>query len=213
MCPGLSGACHKERSPLKDKITNILISGVGGQGVLLASQVVSGVFVMADYDVKTSVALGMSQRVGSVCSHIRAGKKIYSPLISKGEAGIVIAMELLEIATWLGYLKKNGLVILLDKLIMPGIIKPSMRAYISNLKNSIQNNTRYFFEISDTEISNALEDIRTTNMFMLGVLSCCVPIKERYWLEAVKQVVHSKMIKLNLAAFELGRSKSCKKIK
>jgi indolepyruvate ferredoxin oxidoreductase beta subunit len=198
---------------MKDKVTNILISGVGGQGILLASQIVAEAFVSADYDVKTSVALGMSQRVGSVCSHIRAGKKIYSPLISKGDAEIVIAMELLEIATWLGYLKRNGLVILLDRLIMSGIIKPSLYEYINNLKDLIRKNTRYLSKISDTEISNELNDIKTANMFMLGTLSCYLPIKEKHWLAAIKKIVPPNTKKLNLVAFKLGQRKSYKKIK
>lgn len=198
---------------MKDKITNILISGVGGQGILLASQIVAEAFVRADYDVKTSVALGMSQRAGSVCSHIRAGKKIYSPLISKGDAEIVIAMELLEIATWLEYLKRDGLVMLLDRLIISGIIKPSLYEYISNLKDSIRKNTRYLYEISDTETSKELKDIKTANIFMLGALSSYLPIKEKHWLAAIKKTVPQNTKKLNLVAFELGQRKSYKKIK
>ena len=90
---------------------NILIVGVGGQGTLLASKVMGKVFLDSGYDVKVSEVHGMSQRGGSVVTYVRYGDEVYSTLIDKGEADILLSFEALEAARWLPYLKKDGVVI------------------------------------------------------------------------------------------------------
>lgn len=203
----LSCQCYKKRLPLKGNIINILISGVGGQGILLASEIVAETFVKAGYDVKESSAHGMAQRGGSITSHIRIGEKIYSPLISKGEANILIAMELTEAYRSIEYLRKDGLIILLDREIYPGIVTSGPYKYPKDLKSEIRKRRKRVLEISYGEIVKDLENIKTTNMFMLGVLSNHFSVKKVYWLKTIREKVPSQMRNLNLTAFQLGRRK------
>jgi indolepyruvate ferredoxin oxidoreductase beta subunit len=189
---------------------NILVVGVGGQGILLASRIMAETFTKAGYDVKMSCTLGMSQRGGSVCSHIRIGEKIYSPLIPEGEADILVGMELLEVSRWLKYLKRQTSIILLDREIYPNTVNSKIHKYPKDLKDEIQKCCKKFLTISYNEIANDLRDIKTANMFMLGILSNRFLIKKKYWLEAIKEEVPPRMKNLNLGAFELGRKKFSK---
>ncbi len=104
---------------MPDQTTNILIVGVGGQGTLLTSRIIAQVAVQMGYDVKVSEVHGMAQRGGSVVSQVRYGKKIYSPIIKKGDADIILAFEKIESARWLDYLKPDGMVIINNERVNP----------------------------------------------------------------------------------------------
>ena len=93
------------------KTKNIMIVGVGGQGTLLASKLLGKILLMKGYDIKVSEVHGMSQRGGSVVTYVRYGEKVYSPIIDKGEADIILSFELLEAARWIEYLKTDGIII------------------------------------------------------------------------------------------------------
>jgi len=186
---------------------NILIIGVGGQGVLLASEIAAVTFAMAGYDVKMSAAGGISQRGGTVYSHIRIGEKIYSPLIPAGKADILVAMELSEISGWLRYLKKQCLVILLNKQILSRKITSGLYKYIDNLKDEVRIRCKRVLEITYNEIDRDFKNRKTANIFMLGALSNYFSVRKEYWLKAIKEKVSFQMRDLNLASFDLGRRK------
>ncbi len=196
-----------KRKAMNDNAINILISGVGGQGVLLASEIVAVVFVKAGYDVKMSATSGMSQRDGAVYSHIRIGKNIHSPLIPEGQVDILVAMELSEVAGWIGYLKKQSLVLLLNKQISCGKFKPGSCVHINSLKEKLMKKCTRVLEISYDKIHRELKNIRTVNIFMLGVLSNNLPVKKKYWLKTIREKVPPQTRGLNLFSFELGRRK------
>ncbi len=99
---------------MSNTITNILLVGVGGQGILLASEILSETFMLAGFDVKKSEIHGMSQRGGSVVSHVRYGKRVFSPIVPEGEGDILFGFELLETCRYLPLLKKGGSVIAND---------------------------------------------------------------------------------------------------
>lgn len=192
---------------MKENTINILIAGVGGQGVLLASNVASETFVKAGYDVKMSAVRGMAQKGGPMLSHLRIGKKIHSPLISKGEANILVGMELVEATRSIEYLERDGLIILLDRKILPSIVASGVYRYPKNLKKEIKKRCKSVLEISYDEIVKELKDIKMANMFMLGVLSNYFSVRKEYWLKTIKEKVPLQMRDLNLTAFELGRRK------
>lgn len=180
---------------------------MGGQGVLLASNVASETFVKAGYDVKMSAVRGMAQEGGPMLSHLRIGKKIHSPLISKGEANILVGMELVEAIRSIEYLERDGLIILLDRKILPSIVASGVYRYPKNLKKEIKKRCKSVLEISYDEIVKELKDIKMANMFMLGVLSNYFLVRKEYWLKTIKEKVPLQIRDLNLTAFELGRRK------
>jgi indolepyruvate ferredoxin oxidoreductase beta subunit len=104
---------------MKDEIRNVLIAGVGGQGVLLVSEILAEVCMDAGYDVKKSEVHGMAQRGGSVVSHVRYGTKVYSPLIEMGTAHVLLALEELEALRWVNYLHPDAVVIVNRQQIKP----------------------------------------------------------------------------------------------
>lgn len=175
-------------------IINILIVGVGGQGVVLAADIVSLAFVKAGYDVKMSASYGMAQRGGSVVAHIRIGRKVYSPLIAKGEADVMMAMELREGYRYADYLRKSGLIMLLDN-------GPEA------LKGEIRKVCKKILRIPYKEIMQDFRNIKSANIFMLGALSNYFSIRKRYWAEAVKEKLPLHFRDLNLSAFEKGKKK------
>ncbi|OGW75983.1 MAG: hypothetical protein A2Z72_04595 [Omnitrophica bacterium RBG_13_46_9] len=193
---------------MKNSNINILICGVGGQGILLASEIITAVFVTSGYDVKSSCAHGMAQRGGPVISHIRIGKKIYSPVISEKQADILIGMELLETSRALNYIKKNGLIILFDRRILSEIDTTGKNGFAGDLKNRIKKKHKRVLEISRNEMANGLKNIKAVNMFMLGVLSDHFPVKKECWSRIIAKEVPPKTRDLNLTAFELGRARS-----
>lgn len=195
---------------MKKKVINILISGVGGQGVLLAGEVVATTFVEAGHDVKMTAAHGMAKRGGSICSHIRIGKKIYSPLISKGDADILVGMELAEACRYVEYLKRDGLIILLDREICPSLATSRPYKYPRDLKSKIRKSTKNVLEISYSGIANGLQEVKTANIFLLGVLSNYFSVKRECWLKAIIKEVPPQMRDLNLTVFELGRRRFLK---
>lgn len=175
--------------------------------MLLASEIISETFLKVGYEVKMSAAYGMAQRGGSILSHIRIGKKIYSPVIPKGEADILVAMELIEAARGMDFLKKDGLIMLLNQQIFPNAITLGVHRYPRNLKEKMKKRCKTLLEISCEETARALRSIKTVNIFILGVLSNYFSVKKKYWCKTIREKIPSQMINLNLAAFELGRHK------
>ena len=117
---------------------NIMIVGVGGQGTLLASKMLGYVLLQQGYDVKVSEVHGMSQRGGSVVTYVRYGKKVYSPVIDKGEADVIISFEKLEAARWLEFLKKDGTIITNTQEVEPMPVITGAAAYPENLIEKMQ---------------------------------------------------------------------------
>jgi len=116
-----------------DQVKNILMVGVGGQGVILASEILSEVMMRAGYDVKKSEVHGMAQRGGSVSTHVRFGSKVYSPLIKKGDADILFSFEVLESVRYLDFLKKDALIIVNNQKVLPPSVTLGADTYPDNI--------------------------------------------------------------------------------
>lgn len=185
---------------------SVMICGVGGQGILLASDLLSQAMLERGLDVKKSEVHGMSQRGGTVISSVRFGKKVYSPLIGKGEADIILAFEKLEGLRQLHYLKETGSIIVNDFSIAPLPVACGLAEYPENIIKTIKS------AVADTTIINGLElaqqagSARSMNVVLLGGLARKLDIEKALWLSVIKKRVPSKTWEVNKQAFELGFS-------
>ena len=186
-------------------VINVVMSGVGGQGVLVASDILVRVAMLAGLDTKKSEVHGMSQRGGSVVSQIRYGEKIYSPLIKEGSADIILAFEELEAVRYLDYLKPGGIIIRNNQQITPLTVFFSNTPYPEDVDVICRKKTDQVVKIDGLKISEDLGNLRVLNTVMLGALSNFLQFDEEDWIKAIEQRVPSKTFDLNRKAFEAGK--------
>lgn len=187
-------------------MTNILVAGVGGQGVILASDIMSEVFMEAGYDVKKSEVHGMAMRGGIVTSHFRFGKKVYSPLIKEGEVDILFAFEQLEGLRWLNHLRPEGKVLMNDHQINPPAVNLGEMEYPKDIPKIIQSKNKNFYMVKGTEIALQLGDARAANVVLLGAISRFFKVSEDLWLKIILSYLPPKVHELNRHAFSEGRN-------
>ena len=182
---------------------NIMIVGVGGQGTLLASRILGNVVINQGYDVKVSEVHGMSQRGGSVITYVKYGEKVYSPIIDKGEADIILAFERLESIRALPFLKKGGKIILNDRAISPMPVITGSQEYPQGITEKLKEKVEV---ISLDALSYSLQagSPKAVNVVLLGVLAKTTNIDKEIWIKTIKETVNEKFLDLNLKAFELG---------
>ena len=182
---------------------NIMIVGVGGQGTLLASRILGRVAIDEGYDVKVSEVHGMSQRGGSVVTYVKYGEKVYSPIIDRGEADIILAFELLEAYRALPYLKKGGKMIVNTQSINPMPVITGAAEYPKNLEEKLSDACA-LTALDALEIAERAGNIKAVNVVLIGVLAKSTDVKYEKWIEALKAAVPEKFIELNLKAFDMG---------
>lgn len=155
---------------------DIQMVGVGGQGTILASDILAEAALLEGFDVKKSDALGMSQRGGSVVSHVRLGPRVYSPLVKQGEADVLVGFEKLEAARWAGHLRPGGLVIINDQAIPPFSVSSGFERYPSDetIMELLHRRTSRVFVVGGLALAQAAGNPRTLNAAMLGFLSVCL---------------------------------------
>ncbi len=192
------------------KKTDILMTGVGGQGVILASDALAEIAIKSGYDVKKSDSLGMSQRGGSVVSHLRMGRQVHSPMIRKGEADILLAFERLEGARWADYLHQNSIAIVNDLAIPPLSVVGGASAYPSTaeVEEMLHRYTDYLFIIPGTQIAQEMGNPQVLNVLLVGFLSVFLDIDEQSYIDDLSQRVPQKVLQLNLKAFARGREEA-----
>ena len=186
--------------------TNILVAGVGGQGVILASDIMSEVFMEAGYDVKKSEVHGMAMRGGIVTSHFRFGKKVYSPLIKEGEVDILFAFEQLEGLRWINYLRPNGKIVMNNNKVNPPAVNLGEMEYPKAIPEIIHSKIKDFYLIKGTEIALQLGDVRAANVVLLGGISKFFEVGEDLWLNTIMEYLPPKAHELNRKAFSAGRN-------
>jgi indolepyruvate ferredoxin oxidoreductase beta subunit len=184
---------------------NILVAGVGGQGVILASDIMCDVFMEAGYDVKKSEIHGMAMRGGIVTSHFRFGTKVYSPLIKEGEVDILFAFEQLEGLRWLNHLRPNGKIIMNDHRINPPAVNLGEMEYPKDIPQIIGSRFNDFYLVRGTEVARQTGDVRAANVVLLGAISKLFDVKEEIWLTTILTYLPAKVHELNKKAFTLGR--------
>ncbi|HWQ72618.1 MAG TPA: indolepyruvate oxidoreductase subunit beta [Desulfitobacteriaceae bacterium] len=186
-----------------DKL-NIMIVGVGGQGTLLASRILGAIAFKMNYDVKVSEVHGMSQRGGSVVTYIKFGPKIYSPLIEKGEADIILAFEKLEALRWAEYLKNDGMMIINEQEIDPMPVITGAAKYPSDIINLIKQRYKNVFALDALHIAKECGNLKAVNIVLLGVMAAKTAIAKEVWDEAVRETVPAKVLDVNIKAFNAG---------
>ncbi len=182
-------------------IESVLFVGVGGDGIITVSNVVSEACMLAGLDVKKSEIHGMSQRGGSVSASVRFGEKVYSPTDKLGSVQYMMATEKIEALRWIQYLNKNSVVVVNDR-IVPIINQIIDEDNIDLLVNKID--TKILIKRKFIDDAVKLGNEKVTNTIMLGVLSKYIPVENKFFMEAIDIIVPDKIKQINIEAFNLG---------
>lgn len=185
----------------------MLITGAGGQGVILASDIIGEAAIAADYDVKKTDTIGMAQRGGSVVSHVRIAPQVWSPLIKKGEVDILLALEKLEAARWSHYLRPGGIAIVNNHALPPLSVSLGSERYPSDeeIINIMKQRTDRAYFVEGTRRAGELGNVRVLNMFMLGCASLSLPFKVHVWKDGITHRIPASIRQINITAFNQGR--------
>jgi len=189
------------------KKLDLLVTGAGGQGIILASDIIGETAIAAGYDVKKTDTLGMAQRGGSVISNVRIARQVWSPLIKKGEVDILLALEKLEAARWAYYLRPGGIAIVNNQALPPLSVSLGNARYPSDeeITGILKQRTDRVYLIDGTRRARELGNIRTLNMFMLGCASLFMPFKVQIWKDSISQRLPASIRQINITAFDRGR--------
>ncbi len=198
---------------MNDTIQNILICGIGGQGVVLAGKIISIAAFESGMDIKTSEVHGMSQRGGSVSTHIRFGKKIFSPLIPKNEATVILSFDIYETLRYTcSFANKNTIIVSSNTGKTPAWTSKTKNDKIENNLTDIHSITSFLKDkikfstfIDDKKIAEEIGNVKVSNIILIGALSVSTEIEEKIWLRAIEKSVPEKTVNLNIKAFLKGR--------
>ncbi|MBN2386959.1 MAG: indolepyruvate oxidoreductase subunit beta [Anaerolineales bacterium] len=195
---------------------NFLLCGVGGQGTVLASAVLVNVGLAAGFDAKQAEVHGMSQRGGSVSSHVRWGRKVYSPIVELGEADVLLAFEKLEALRNVGALRPGGIALINTQVIEPLTVISGDQTYPDDeaIQAAFTQVTPHVQYVDGERIAGALGNPRAANVVLLGALSALLEeewlagsdLDAEAWLKVISERVPPKHVELNRKAFEAGRS-------
>jgi indolepyruvate ferredoxin oxidoreductase beta subunit len=186
------------------KPVDVLMVGVGGQGTILASKVLAAAARAAGYDVKMSEIHGMAQRGGSVVTQVRLGEKVHSPLISEGEADVILAFEQLEALRWLPYLKPGGTIIINNQRIYPVPVLAGAAEYPENIIGKIRERVTSVLVLDALQKAIECGNAKAANVVLLGALAKQLPIEEKIWREALAATVPPRFLEVNQKAFNEG---------
>jgi len=189
---------------MQSQTTNILIVGVGGQGTLLSSRIIAQVAVQMGYDVKVSEVHGMAQRGGSVVTQVRYGEKIYSPIIKKGDADVILAFEKIEAARWLDYLKPDGLVIINNERVNPLPVMSGKAKYPDDIHEKVAALIKKTVVVDATDIAIRCGNIKAANVVLVGMVSQALGLPAEEVEKAIRAIVPAKAVDVNLQAFQYG---------
>lgn len=187
-------------------VKSILLVGVGGQGTILVSRILSQGFVNEGYDVKMSEIHGMSQRGGSVTTQIRFGERVYSPSVNTGEADVIVAFEKLEAARYINQLKKGGTLIVNDEEMYPLPVLAGLDEYPEGVIEALKDGVDNIKVIEARKIAEELGEMRAQNIVMLGSMVKALGLENIDWIELIKENLPERVHEVNIKAFEKGLS-------
>ena len=187
---------------------NIVIVGVGGQGSLLACNLMGRALMIEGYDAKVSEVHGMSQRGGAVVTYVRYGKKVYSPIVDKGQAELLVSFELLEAARWLELLAPGGTVVTNTQQINPVPVIMGAAKYPENLTKKFEETGVKVDAVEALALAEEAGSSKTVNIVMMGRLAKYFPFEKKTWDQALEECVPPKFLEMNRKAFELGFNKN-----
>lgn len=185
---------------------NILFSGVGGQGILLASEITAYSLLAAGFDAKKSEVHGMAQRGGSVTAQLRYGKKVYSPLIEPGKADILVAFEMMESARYLPYLHAGSKVIVNTQKILPPSVATGQAAYPADTFELLEEKNIDVITVDGLGLARSVGEVKTVNVVMVGAMAKYLPIDASVCVDVINKRVPERFREVNLKAFEAGRA-------
>jgi indolepyruvate ferredoxin oxidoreductase beta subunit len=186
-------------------VTSIVLVGVGGQGILLATQIVARAALAAGHDVKTNEVHGMAQRGGSVVAQIRFGSHVYSPLVPDGTAQVLASLERIEALRFASFLAPNGLAVVSSQAIIPVTVSSGQASYPADAEERLRRRFPRLAYIDAVHIAEELCDIRVANVVLLGALSTALMLPESCWAEAMAQCVKPAFHDINTRAFAEGK--------
>jgi indolepyruvate ferredoxin oxidoreductase, beta subunit len=189
----------------KKKTTNVIVVGTGGQGVVLASEILSDVAMLCGLDAKKSEIHGMSQRGGIVTSHVRYSDHVASPLIMEGEADILLSFELAEAVRWLHFLRSEGRVITSLQRLVPPAVFAGMGTYPDNAAQVLKERSKDPILLDALPLAESLGNPQLVNTILLGVASNLLELPIDQWKAVIANRVPPKFKELNLVAFDKGR--------
>ena len=196
------------KDEINKKGLNFLLVGVGGQGTIMASNILAEAGLNLGFDVKKAEIHGLSQRGGSVVSQLRWGRKVYSPIVPDGEADFLIAFEKLEAGRFIDSLYKNGVILTNDHKLPPTTVSTGNAVYPTDeqLKIRMREKTQNIYWINATRTAAELGNIRTANIILIGALSMFISTDIAPWKDSIQKRVPAKFREINLKAFDFGRS-------
>lgn len=186
-------------------VKNVLLAGVGGQGIILASKILATGLIDAGYDVKMSEVHGMAQRGGSVTTQVRFGKKVYSPIIGKGQADILVSFETMETGRYVEFLKEDGKVVLNDFELPSAVILSGAADYPQGVVESVTGKFDTTV-VKAADLAQELGNIKTMNVIIVGALIKAMGLTDINWKSVIEKTVKEKFIDINLKALEVGMS-------
>jgi indolepyruvate ferredoxin oxidoreductase beta subunit len=183
---------------------SILLVGVGGQGTILASKILTEGLLRLGYDVKMSEIHGMAQRGGSVTTQIKFGEKVYSPCIGRGEADVIIAFEKVEAVRWLPYLKEDGALLVNDYEIYSLPVLLGKEKYPENIIEKLKEKVRNFKAFNAAQMAEGLGNIKAQNIILLGAMIKALGLDGIDWVEVLKEYLPERLHELNIKALDAG---------
>lgn len=187
------------------KTYSLMFAGVGGQGSLLIAELTSLAAVQAGYDTKQTEVHGVSQRGGSVETHVRFGEKVHSPIVTPGEAHAVVGLEKLEALRFAHFLNpKEGTVLVNDYELIPGSVIDAEKIYPHGTIDFLKSKGFRVVVLSASQTARELGDARMANVVMLGALSNILPIPQEVWEKTLRLRIPAKYLEGNLKAFDTG---------
>jgi indolepyruvate ferredoxin oxidoreductase beta subunit len=187
-------------------VKNILVVGVGGQGVIMASDLLADVALASGFTAKKSEIHGMSQRGGVVSSHVRYGREVHSPLISAGQADLLISFELAEAVRWLNFISENGQVIVSACRVVPPLVSMGLAQYPDQAETLLKTCNRQAAVVDAPALARELGNPRLVNTILLGLASNYLDLAQDKWREVMARRLKPALVEINLQAFAQGRA-------
>jgi indolepyruvate ferredoxin oxidoreductase beta subunit len=186
------------------EVKNILLAGVGGQGIILASKILATGLINAGFDVKMSEVHGMAQRGGSVTTQVRYGNKVHSPIIGKGQADILVSFETMETGKWIEFLKPDGKVVINDYELPSAPILAGAVDYPEGVIDYLQGIVKDTTVLNAADLARELGNIRTMNVIIVGALIKALGLEDMDWDTVIQETVKPKFVEMNIKALAIG---------
>lgn len=184
--------------------TSVVMVGVGGQGILLATQIAARAALANGHDVKTNEVHGMAQRGGSVVAQIRFGDRVFSPLVPEGSAQVLASLERIEALRFASYLAPDGLAVVSSQAIIPVTVSSGQAEYPADAEDRLRAGFKRLVYLDAIGVAEKLCDARVANVILLGAMSSALDLPRECWIEAISQCVKPAYREINLRAFDEG---------